>query len=165
MDSPWNSPGQNTGVGSRSVLQGVFPTLGLNPGLLHCRSFRTAWAAREACRFQDDSLIWIYRGRKRETQLSINRNHWGVLTVFGCYKYHQYLFLKDFSISSFHHFPESLWRLIIFFPPPKEKVKNMELACRLGAKRAFGRSSFSPSAPIARLLLEEERNKCTWGDV
>ena len=34
--SPWNSPGQNTGVGSLSLLQGIFPTQGLNPGLLHC---------------------------------------------------------------------------------------------------------------------------------
>ena len=31
--SPRNSPGQNTGVGSLSLLQGVFPTQGLNPGL------------------------------------------------------------------------------------------------------------------------------------
>ena len=31
------SPGQNTGVGSLSLLQGMFPTQGLNPGLLHCR--------------------------------------------------------------------------------------------------------------------------------
>ena len=35
--SPWNSPGQNTGVGSRSLLEGIFPTQGLNPGRLHCR--------------------------------------------------------------------------------------------------------------------------------
>ena len=35
--SPWNSPVQNTGVGSLSFLQGIFPTQGLNPGLLHCR--------------------------------------------------------------------------------------------------------------------------------
>ena len=35
--SPWNSPGQNTGVGSCSLLQGIFPTQGLNPGLLYCR--------------------------------------------------------------------------------------------------------------------------------
>ena len=35
--SPWNSPGQNTGVGSLSLLQGIFPTQGLNPGLPHCR--------------------------------------------------------------------------------------------------------------------------------
>ena len=35
--SPWNSPGQNTGVDSLSLLQGIFPTQGSNPGLLHCR--------------------------------------------------------------------------------------------------------------------------------
>ena len=34
---PWNSPGQNTGVGSLSIFQGIFLTQGLNPGLLHCR--------------------------------------------------------------------------------------------------------------------------------
>ena len=35
--SPWNSWGQNTGVGSLSLLQGIFPDQGLNPGLPHCR--------------------------------------------------------------------------------------------------------------------------------
>ena len=35
--SPWNSLGQNTGVGSLSLLQGSFLTQGLDPGLLHCR--------------------------------------------------------------------------------------------------------------------------------
>ena len=36
--SPWNSPSQNTGVGSLCLVQGIFPTQGSNPGLLHCRS-------------------------------------------------------------------------------------------------------------------------------
>ena len=31
--NPWNSPGQNTGVGRFFLLQGIFPTQGLNPGL------------------------------------------------------------------------------------------------------------------------------------
>ena len=35
--SPWNCPGQNTGVGSLSLLQGIFPFQGLSPGLLLCR--------------------------------------------------------------------------------------------------------------------------------
>ena len=35
--SPWNFPGQNTGVDSLSLLQGIFPTQGSNPGLPHCR--------------------------------------------------------------------------------------------------------------------------------
>ena len=34
--NPWNSPGQNTGVGSLSLLQGVFPAQGAHPGLPHC---------------------------------------------------------------------------------------------------------------------------------
>ena len=34
---PWNSPSQNTGVGSLSLLQEIFKTQGLNRGLLHCR--------------------------------------------------------------------------------------------------------------------------------
>ena len=35
--SPWNSPGQSIGVDSLSLLQGIFPTQGSNPGLPHCR--------------------------------------------------------------------------------------------------------------------------------
>ena len=35
--SPWNSPGHDTGVGSLSLLQGIFPTQGSNPGLLQCK--------------------------------------------------------------------------------------------------------------------------------
>ena len=35
--SPWSSPGQNTGVGSHSLLQGILPTQGWKPGLPHCR--------------------------------------------------------------------------------------------------------------------------------
>ena len=35
--SPQNSPGQNTGVSSLFLLQGIFPIQGSNPGLLHCR--------------------------------------------------------------------------------------------------------------------------------
>ena len=37
LDGSWNSPGQNTEVGSLSLLQGIFPTQGRNPGLPHCR--------------------------------------------------------------------------------------------------------------------------------
>ena len=37
LHSPWNSPGKNTEVGSLFLLQGIFPTQELNPGLPHCR--------------------------------------------------------------------------------------------------------------------------------
>ena len=37
--SPWNSPDQDTGVGSCCLLQGIFPTQGSNPDLPYCRQF------------------------------------------------------------------------------------------------------------------------------
>ena len=35
--SPWNFPGKSTGLGCHFLLQGIFPTQGLNLGLPHCR--------------------------------------------------------------------------------------------------------------------------------
>ena len=34
---PWDSPGKDTGVGCHTLLQGIFPTQGSNPGFPHCR--------------------------------------------------------------------------------------------------------------------------------
>ena len=45
-----NSPGKNTGVGSHSLLQGIFPTQGLNPDLLLCRQILYHCANWEAQR-------------------------------------------------------------------------------------------------------------------
>ena len=53
--SPWNSPGQNTGVGSLSILQGNFPTLGLNPDLPHCRRILHQLSHKERPRM----LEWV----------------------------------------------------------------------------------------------------------
>ena len=62
--NPWNSPGQNTGVGSLSLLQGIFPTQGWNPSLPHCRwIFFTTWATREVQEYWSGSLSllqWIF---------------------------------------------------------------------------------------------------------
>ena len=48
--SPWNSPVLNTGVGSLSLLQGIFPTQGLNPGLPHCRRILYQMSHKESPR-------------------------------------------------------------------------------------------------------------------
>ena len=50
--SPWNSLGQNTGVGSLSLLQGIFPTQGSNQRLLHCRQILYCWATNQS--------VWKY---------------------------------------------------------------------------------------------------------
>ena len=44
----WDSPGKSAGVGCHSLLQGIFPTQGSKPGLLHCRQILYHWATREA---------------------------------------------------------------------------------------------------------------------
>ena len=39
LPSPWDSSGKNSGVGCHSLIQGIFPTQGMNLDLLHCRFF------------------------------------------------------------------------------------------------------------------------------
>ena len=46
--SPWSSPGQNTGVGSLSLLQGIFPTQVQTQVSCIAGRFFTSWAIREA---------------------------------------------------------------------------------------------------------------------
>ena len=53
--SPWNSPGQNTGVGSLFFLQGIFPTQGLNPGLPYCRRI----LYQLGCKWSQIILEWV----------------------------------------------------------------------------------------------------------
>ena len=50
--SPWNSTVQDTGVGSLSLLQGIFPTQGSNPGLPPCR--------RILYQLSHKGIIWQY---------------------------------------------------------------------------------------------------------
>ena len=48
LHSPQNSPGQNTGVGRHSLLEGIFPTQELNPGLPHCKQILYQLSYQEA---------------------------------------------------------------------------------------------------------------------
>ena len=53
--SPWNTLGQNTGVGSLYLLQRVFPTQGSNPGLPHCGKILYQLSHKESPRI----LEWV----------------------------------------------------------------------------------------------------------
>ena len=63
-----NSPGKNTRVGCHSLLQGIFPTQGLNPGPLHCRQILyhlshqgnpiACFTSRPSLIFQTQSDFW-----------------------------------------------------------------------------------------------------------
>ena len=48
------TPGQNTGMGSPSLLQGIFPTQGSHPGFLHCR-----WIHQLSQKGSPRKLEWV----------------------------------------------------------------------------------------------------------
>ena len=60
--SPWNSPGQNTGAGSLSCLQGIFPTQTSYPGLPHCRRILYQLSHKGSPRILEWAAYLISRG-------------------------------------------------------------------------------------------------------
>ena len=55
---PWNSPSQNTGVGSCSLVQEIFPTQGLNLGLLNCRRILYPLSHQRSPKISNGSLVY-----------------------------------------------------------------------------------------------------------
>ena len=95
--SPWNSPSQNTGVGSLSLLQGIFPTQVLNPGLSHCGQILNQlshkgsprileWVAypfsRESSRLKNQTRVSCTAGGFLPTELSGKIGFWMNLLTF-----------------------------------------------------------------------------------
>ena len=75
--SPWNSPGQNTGVGRLSLLQGIFPTQRSNPGLPHCSQILYRLSHKRSPRI----LEWVaYPFSSRSSR---PRNRTGVSCIAG----------------------------------------------------------------------------------
>ena len=75
--TPWNSPGQNPGVVSCSLLQGIFPTQGLNPGLPHCKQILYHLSHKGSPRTLDQVSYPFSRGSSRP------RNRTGVSCIAG----------------------------------------------------------------------------------
>ena len=69
----WNSPGQNTGRGSLSLLQGIFPIQGLNSGLPHCRKLSHKGSQRSPCNspFQYKTGLTLVQSHARSNQLNL----------------------------------------------------------------------------------------------
>ena len=70
--SPWNSPGQNTGVGSLSLLQGIFPTQAVNPGLPHCRQILNQLSHKGSLIFEIKWLQILKHTSKTYYQISLH---------------------------------------------------------------------------------------------
>ena len=54
--SPWNSPGQNIGMGSLSLLQWIFPTQGSKQGLPHCRQILYQLSHKGTLKYQEQGI-------------------------------------------------------------------------------------------------------------
>ena len=72
-----NSPGNNTGVGCHVLLQGIFRTQGLNPGLLHCRKILYRLSHHGSLRVLEWVVYPFSRGSSR------TRNWTGVSCIAG----------------------------------------------------------------------------------
>ena len=96
LHSPWNSPGHNTGVGNFSLLQGIFPNQGSNPGLLHCRWILCQLSHQGSPReglISTTALLW---------EDYVNRTTWHII-------------LRDFFFSTQPNFSIFLPSFIHFF--------------------------------------------------
>ena len=75
--SPWNSPGQNTGAGNLSLLQGIFPTQGWNSDLPHCRQMFYQLSHKGSPRILEGVAYPFFSGSSRP------RNRTGVSCIAG----------------------------------------------------------------------------------
>ena len=92
--SPWNSPSQDTGVGCLSLLQGISPTHGLDPGLPHCRRILYQQSHRESPRILEWVAYPFSRGSSRP------RNQTGVSCIAS-------RFFTNWAITEAHHLEEN----------------------------------------------------------
>ena len=106
---PWNSPGQNTRVGSLSLLQGIFPTQGSSPCLPNCRQILFQLSHQGSPRI----LQWVaYPFSSRSSQ---PRNQTGVSPIKG--RFFTNWAIRGASIQSSHIL--KLWKI-----KPRKRVKE-----------------------------------------
>ena len=77
---------QNTPVGSLSLLQGIFPTQELNPGLRHCRWILYQLSYQEALSLTEILLLFKYFRGNKASCLSISALVSKCLGLKICYK-------------------------------------------------------------------------------
>ena len=156
---PWDSPGKNTGVGCHFFLQGIFPTQGSNPHLLHYRWILYCWAIREV---QSHQLIFL-KG-PFHSQLKILHDCWldtmvlpvpvFCVTVTGSWP-HAFL-------SSVLHSKSSAWNPELLRPhtfkchPSIKVMLKCYLSCKSYISSAGSNLSFSGFNTISRCLLKKE---------
>ena len=76
---PWSSPGKNTGVGSHSLLQGIFLNQGMNPGLPHHRQILFRLSHQENPQFSRAFDKYLTVESSRSLSQTLSHPHWSSL--------------------------------------------------------------------------------------
>ena len=113
---PWNSLGKNTGVGSLSLLQGIFPTQGLNLGLPHSRQILHHLSHKGSCVFLWCVLIFymIYPWTVPSIVFCVFKIY--IISNVSWYKHHSTTYLFSF-IAIFEYVPVDIYSHAIFYLP------------------------------------------------
>ena len=102
-----DSPGKNTGVGCRTLPQGIFPTQGLNLGLLHCRQIlyrlshlshtkfphlaahptklELSWSLKPYCLFQNRVRKGVNLSGDRQILLGLAEEEFSIIQYASCH--------------------------------------------------------------------------------
>ena len=104
MDCPWNSPGRNTGVGSLSLLQGIFPTPGSNPGFLLCRQIPYQLSHKGSPRILEWVACPFSSGSSQPgNQTEVSRIAGGFFISWATREDYIYIFCSYLCFLSFHN--------------------------------------------------------------
>ena len=116
---PWNSPGQNIGMGSHTLLQRIFPSQGLNPGLPHYRHILYHLSHQESPRTQEWVSYPFYSRSfqpRNLTRVSCAAGRfltsWATRGVNGTYQFWLQLnWARAWVLSQIGHLKENLWHV------------------------------------------------------
>ena len=107
---PWNSPGNNTGLGRHFLLQGILPSQGSNPHLLPCRKF-------PYCLSQQESPHWNHKYPSKKKKKTFSPTFRYFLDT------QEALFMSNISLQTIKQrtYERNMSReellLVFFFPP------------------------------------------------
>ena len=129
----WNSPDKHTRVGCYFLLQGTFPTQGLNLGLLHCGQI-LYHLSHQGRYYYDYILKTYYKALKihpKMTMITLEKMDWGAVLLFS-------KMFDEFLIFTHIFF----WRKFMTMPRRKRLLRDLLLVDLCPKPDFFGSSKY-----------------------